>query len=400
MSDIDRNLAAFADLAREILGSPLAILGHDLKEHVAMGWLSVPQPVMVSYDSLLFGGVLLECETGQICEFTERFHTSFAALALPDSRYAVLGPYLADKTDESSFDMILSENGIPLDRRARYLELYENLPVLCEDKIRSFFSCLSVTVFHTPLLSDSFSAVDAGTDPAPCPVYEEDKLQAQAEMLEQRCIQEQKMLELVARGDFEGLRPYLNTALSLILAPSKLRNDKNFLLIMNTLMRKAVESAHVHPLYINRLSTRYAIRIEQLTLRESTIAFRREMIRDYCDLVRSHSLAQYSPNVRNALNHIQFNLAGALTLTGIAKKINVNPAYLSTQFNRETGISLTQYITSRRVDESMSLLRHGHLSISQIASTVGFSDVNYFSRVFKQITGSTPTSYRSLSQTS
>ena len=199
--------------------------------------------------------------------------------------------------------------------------------------------------------------IDLVQQPPPCPVFEEDKLQAHAEMIEARYQGERMMLRCGEKGDHETACQYINMGLDLVRMPNRLRNEKNFSIIFNTLLRKTIESAQVHPLYIDRLSGHYAVRIEQLSTLDSVLDLRREMVIDYCNEVKKHSLASYSPNVRRAINYITFNLSQPITLQILAAQLSVNASYLSTQFNKEVGKSIPQYLSERRVKESCRLLQ-------------------------------------------
>ena len=67
---------------------------------------------------------------------------------------------------------------------------------------------------------------------------------------------------------------------------------------------------------------------------------------------------------------------------------------MSAVFNRETKQSISTYINQRRVDKAIELLETSNASIEDVASFVGFSDMNYFTRVFKGIKGMTPSDFR------
>lgn len=388
-------VAAFSALAWHALSARLIHLGKDLQVKIMLDCSAMPPQLASSYDELLFGGPLLSCIPGNVYEFTERYGTCLAALCLPDDTgYVILGPYLPDRAMDIGIDATLTKNGIPKNKQHLFLNFYEHLPLLGEDKIRSFLSCFSIAVFSVPISGEPFSPVDLGNEPAPCPVYEEDKAQMYAEIVKQRYARERQMLLQITRGDPEAIEKFFDSSLRFVRVPNRLRNGKNLFIVLNTLLRKAVEYANVHPFYIDRLSSRLAVRIEQLTPSDSLLTFRSEMVREYCELVRRHSLSRYSPNIRTAINYICMNLSTQLTLSCIAEKLAVNPTYLSSQFNREVGQSITEYISSKRVAESVDLLHGSKLNIAQVATAVGFSDANYFSRIFKQKMGLTPSEYK------
>ena len=78
----------------------------------------------------------------------------------------------------------------------------------------------------------------------------------------------------------------------------------------------------------------------------------------------------------------------------IARSIGVSEGYLSHSFITETGLSLMHYLTRYRIQQAKQLLAATHKSITEIAMYVGFSDSNYFSRVFRQEVGIAPLTYR------
>ncbi len=394
MSNPSAMIYSFESLVRNLMDVGLIHISPQLKPCNNINHASFPQPVANSYDTLLFGGALKNCATGRIYEFTERFETCFAVLFLgEDFGYVALGPYLAERMSDERISTLLIKNNLPLNSQQRFIEFYQYLPMLGEDKIRPLFFCLSQAC-EKNISNSPISAVDLGCEPSLTPAHEDEKLQALVEAIEKRYAYENFILHHVIRGDFEALDSLFSSPFTLIRTPHRLRNEKNLLLTFNTLLRKSIEAAHIHPLYIDRISTRFAIQIEQLTSENSIMAFRREMLRAYCDLVKRQALSLYSPNVRSAINYIHLNLTTPLTLKAVAEKLRLNPTYLSTQFNREVGKSLPDYISQKRIQEGQNLIKTSPFSITQISTAVGFSDVNYFSRIFKRETGMTPSEYK------
>ena len=176
------------------------------------------------------------------------------------------------------------------------------------------------------------------------------------------------------------------------------RNVKNYAIIMNTLLRKAAEQGGVHPMYIHSVSSALAMRIEKTHTIDEFPKLITDMFREYCRLVRQHSIKNYSPPVQKALLHIDGNLAENLTLRSLADTLNVSSSYLSSLFRKETGYTLTDYICRRRVRHAMHLLKTTRLQVQTVAQHCGMMDVQYFSKIFKKIAGMTPREYR-LSQT-
>ena len=173
-----------------------------------------------------------------------------------------------------------------------------------------------------------------------------------------------------------------------------LRNTKNHLIIMNTLCRKAAEQGGVHPLYLNELSSSFAQKIEQLPEAPNLQEFMRSMFKSYCRLVKKHSFKNFSPLIKKILVYVDSDLTADLSLHALAKLSGVSDSYLSSQFHQETGRTLTDYVSEKRVNHASWLLETSSLQIQTIAQHCGFMDVHYFSKVFKKYTGKTPKEYR------
>src|SRR5699024_2484447 len=149
-----------------------------------------------------------------------------------------------------------------------------------------------------------------------------------------------------------------------------------------------------HPIHIDKLSSEFAHRIEQITSESGMNTLSREMVRKYCLLVTNHSMKDYSLLVRKVLTQIDLDLTADLSLKVQAKALGVNASYLSTLFKKETGKTLTEYVNGKRIEYAIFLLNSTQLQIQAIAQYCGISDVNYFTRLFKTAVGKTPKEYR------
>lgn len=218
-----------------------------------------------------------------------------------------------------------------------------------------------------------------------------------ASMIEQRYENENKLLAGIARGDtaaaMEAMEQFKRFRIAARFS-DPLRDRKNLVIILNTLMRKAIESASVHPYYIDKISSKYALRIENMTSEAEEAALLRDMIKEYCAYVQRYSLKSYSPLVQKVINHINLNLDSALSLKSLAAMCYISPSYLSNIFKQETGQTLTDYINSQRISRAARRLTTSDVSIATVAESVGILDVNYFTKMFKKMMGVTPTHYR------
>ena len=102
----------------------------------------------------------------------------------------------------------------------------------------------------------------------------------------------------------------------------------------------------------------------------------------------------YSPEVLLAMGFIHENYQKDISLKLVAEYTNTNVSHLSSEFNRQTGSSLPDFIAGLRIEKARSDLENSTLTIAQISREVGFGSERYFTEIFKKHCGKTPLQYR------
>lgn len=215
---------------------------------------------------------------------------------------------------------------------------------------------------------------------------------------------ENQLMDLVRHGNekeaIDLINPDIITAFTYEnRSGSKLRNYKNYCIILNTLFRKTVEETGVPPVFIDAISRHFALAIEDCQRASELKQICIRMVRDYCQLVSNNATSGYSPIVAKAIDYIHIHLSQNLSLQAIACELNVSKAYLSARFHHETGVPLTSYVISCRMDEAMRLLETGRKPIQDIALACGYSNLAYFSKTFRKEKHFSPSAYRYFSGT-
>lgn len=120
----------------------------------------------------------------------------------------------------------------------------------------------------------------------------------------------------------------------------------------------------------------------------------RHIVTEVAKLISSRDASDSA--IGKLIKYIQDNISSDLNRTELTQIVHLHPDYLSALFHQQTGLSLSEYITSERLKEARRLLLSTDLPVNEIAIRTGFPNISYFSKIFKKETGSTPLKYRKM----
>lgn len=103
---------------------------------------------------------------------------------------------------------------------------------------------------------------------------------------------------------------------------------------------------------------------------------------------------EYSNSVRNAIAYMSENYASSITLSEVAEHVQLSAEYLSRIFKEETGVKFVVYLNNLRLKNAIRLLENTNLKVYEVAEKVGYSNLSYFSTVFKKNFGQNPFDYK------
>lgn len=328
------------------------------------------------------------------------FEAEFCIIRIPEEEkaygdYILLGPYLDSYMSEVGLNELMEEKSIPRGYVNELKEYYHAVPI-----ISNIGQWRELCIHMAGVLCQSKTPIHA--EYVRWDSLESEFQQGESQdilsfrMIEERYHLESLILKAVSNGNTEEALRYLNQIGKYKISArykDPIRDQRNGLIIASTLWRKAAEEGCVHPAHIDALSTQVAKRVETINSMQEVKRFMPEMLRKYCMLVRNYSLKGCSPVIQKVVNHINLNLASDLSLKKLAEEYSVNSSYLSALFKKEMGVTITDYISHQRVSRAIKLLNSTNMQIQDIASESGIYDVNYFRKIFKKITGKTPTEY-------
>lgn len=335
-----------------------------------------------------------------IYNIVDRFNSHSGLLKIPDIEgdYLYFGPYMIEEQNEDFYKHIIETNNLGYEMLLPLKQYYSELPTIDSSIMVSSYNSIGSLIFDSKsdfsivYMEETWKNSNVVIDYIPNP-----EISLAMSLLEERYNDENILIKAVSKGDRNTATDIIGKLINMKLQPrtkDPIRNKKNQGIILNTLCRKAAEQSFIHPIYLDEISTKFAIELEKLSTMKALDELTYEMIKKYCLLVQNYSLKDYSALIQKTLNFINFNMSKPITLKSIATEFSVNPNYLSTLFKKEVHMTLTEYINKQRINVAVKMLNTKDMQIQDIAWYVGINDVNYFTKLFKKVIGYTPTEYK------
>ncbi|MBR4012765.1 MAG: helix-turn-helix transcriptional regulator [Clostridia bacterium] len=387
------------------------------KTHVSVGVIDIASPNLQAEskkirttlgDSSSFLKFFSEMSERTMYIFTDAFKCSYIFLLLKGDERKVMfvGPYLSAELTDKQILEIAEKINLSAQKQRYLSEYYMSLAVLTEDcPIMTMLNSFCERMWR----NSNFSVVDVidmkKNTSAESPfsrsmlALEPNDILVNMRSVERRYEFENEMMRAVSLGHSHmenKFRQAFSASFFEKRVADPLRNAKNYSIIMNTLLRKSAENGGVHPIYLDRVSSDFATKIEGLRTLSDNASLMVEMFRTYCRLVRTHSSKEFSNLVQRTILIIESDLSADLSSKVLAETQGVSLGYLSSVFKKETGQTVSSYIRKQRMEYASYLLEKTNLQIQNVALHCGIMDVQYFTKLFKNHFGKTPSEYRRL----
>ena len=137
---------------------------------------------------------------------------------------------------------------------------------------------------------------------------------------------------------------------------------------------------------------------------ENDLSQLEQFVRNRCtecasDIMRISS-NQDNPIIVKACAFMSAHMMEEISLERTAQEVNVSPFYLSKLFKEEKNENFITYLTDIRMEKACVLLKEPRISVKEVSASIGYNDQNYFSRLFRNKFGMTPTEFRDLPKNS
>ncbi|WP_029230952.1 AraC family transcriptional regulator [Butyrivibrio sp. VCB2006] len=318
-----------------------------------------------------------------------------------DNRFYIIGPYVKEKYSELKTETVLAKNDESSSKSLAFKLYYTAFPIVYTEQITSVVNkCI---ISFSPTESEySYRRLSGFIQD----VSEEDDKTELSEKnyseIYRRYDQEKQFLSMIRNGDTKNIL----SAFEKLSGPEALsdfsKETLNYyasgygLAILKALSRKAAEESGLSVITIDEITQKYTQLSSATNNAELQTRYQIDMIVELTKAVHNHklSLDKYSPHIQRVMEYINLHLGDHISNDDLAANASMSISHLSKVFKKETGGTMTEYIALMRCKKAAGLLKKTDLPVQEISSYVGYSDNNYFVKVFKKIYDLTPSEYR------
>ncbi len=212
---------------------------------------------------------------------------------------------------------------------------------------------------------------------------------------------EMGLYNLVAEGKVDQIenyrkgKPAADARERGVLSENPLRNAMYHFVAMTTMITRICISKGLEQEVAYKMSDTFISRADRLTKPEDVRNYQNEMIMGFARTMnKGQKKTVHSKQIIQCMDYIGQHLHEKISIEELAAHVKLNETYLSKLFRKETGLSISEYIRDKKIEEAKGLLRYSEKTSIEIATDLGFSSHSYFISVFKKVTGATPKEYR------
>ena len=308
-------------------------------------------------------------------------------------RIHALGPLFMDDFSVNAVIAGLTEAGASHQLRSNAGKLIPQLPVLSWSRIQEYALMLHYLVTGEKLRQSDLRFYGSG-DLSPINTGEQPVTDTHGTYQI-----EQEMVRMVREGDI-SLMQYIDRAAvtgtigQLAKPGDTLRQMKNAVLVSITLFSRASIEGGLSPETAYTLCDRYFQNVEMAKSLSELTAVTKTMNHDFVERVHAVRTKMLSREIESACSYIERHLEDELSLSALASYAGYTDYYFSKKFKLETGMTLAEYLRTKRLEKAALLLRTTDLDVQQIAMRLQFCSQSYFTDSFRKQFGISPSKYR------
>lgn len=216
--------------------------------------------------------------------------------------------------------------------------------------------------------------------------------------------------EYVREGDLRSVeesKRLFRTGINGTLSSDPLTHKKYLFVASTTLATRfcieggldAQEAYNMSDLFIQRLDSCHTVEAVDEHQTQMILEFTQRMAELHLtgsepDTALSGASSGFRKPVMECMDYIYYHLHEKITLQALADAVGLTPNYLAALFKKEKGMTIQQYIRTRRMEAARNMLLYSDYTATEISAYLAFSSASHFIRIFREETGMTPKQYQ------
>lgn len=316
----------------------------------------------------------------------------------------IIGPTALHLWNKDAAESYIKRFNLEDERRERFIDKLKNFPRLTYEKLiwllRLFDAAVNGSLSTDTDLPEGFTNSKEQLERINADVtFKEDFEEGQINK-ESTYDYEREIISYIKSGQPEKLKQLFASTLNIKsgrMASDMLRQTRNMFICGTTLASRAAVDGGLDSSTAFRLSDIYIQKIEAENDPNAIMRMIYDMMIDYAERTKRAAFTGGGGSmlVKKCGRYIMNNITRPIRAAELAEHLGISPSYLCSAFKQQTGVTLSSYIASKKIEEAVRLLEFSDKSLSEIAEHLGFCSQSHFQNVFKKATGRTPRSYRS-----
>lgn len=134
--------------------------------------------------------------------------------------------------------------------------------------------------------------------------------------------------------------------------------------------------------------------IQEFETLEQLMEWLEEFLKDKILMLSSMWKQNVRKEIAEAKRYVMNHIGEKVGMEEMAKRLGLNPTHFSRLFRLETGLTFIEYVTRVKMEQARDLLNQTNLTIVEIAEQLGYDNVSYFIKLFRNFSGMTPAEFR------
>lgn len=308
-----------------------------------------------------------------------------------------IGPYINNAYDEHKTEAALIENHMPASYALSFKLYYTALPLLTSTHIQHVVHACLKSLSDTPVEYAYRRLHGFYEEAKETKVYQEHSVDYND--IYKRYDNENTLLKYIEKGDVKHIAQAFNSMRDLSADRLDIFNSTvyhNPSSIIRALARKSAERSGLSVVKIDEITQKAVHQMTSASTINEQTRLILQMLIELTSAVSEHlqNTRGMSEPIKKVIEYITLNYTQDISISDLTELSHMSASYLSKIFKAETKQTITQYIASYRCRQAAEMLKGTTLPISDISIYVGYSDNNYFVKVFKKFYGVTPSAYR------